>query len=281
MVVCALPAPAASLLGPATPGPSRIRGGAWPAAAVGEPRVKPDAGGGAGPVNTLATPAYPLAPCPPPGRPDVIKDKRKTAFVRNVPFRATEEDIVDFFSQARTRTWALCLVAFHASIWCPSSQPRRTSETSNRSPTSAGGSSGPVLSLHRGPHACELSGGGPMKAPPFEAACFACCPICSAARWWMWCGGPTRRVGDTRTSSLPACCDETEGAIPAYRAAQRSVLLLPVGTDTHTAWLPGQSLHLLPALPSRGQRRPALYSVHSMGSLHTTHHTCISRVRAC
>lgn len=33
------------------------------------------------------------------GRPDVVKDRRRTAFVRNVPFRATEEDIVDFFSQ--------------------------------------------------------------------------------------------------------------------------------------------------------------------------------------
>jgi diadenosine tetraphosphate (Ap4A) HIT family hydrolase len=34
------------------------------------------------------------------GRADVTKDKTKTAFVRNVPFRATEDDILSFFSQA-------------------------------------------------------------------------------------------------------------------------------------------------------------------------------------
>ncbi|KAH7619036.1 hypothetical protein Ndes2526B_g05985 [Nannochloris sp. 'desiccata'] len=34
------------------------------------------------------------------GRADVTKDKAKTAFVRNVPFRATEDDILSFFSQA-------------------------------------------------------------------------------------------------------------------------------------------------------------------------------------
>lgn len=36
------------------------------------------------------------------GRADVQKDKAKTAFVRNVPFRASEEDIIAFFSQAGT-----------------------------------------------------------------------------------------------------------------------------------------------------------------------------------
>ena len=34
------------------------------------------------------------------GRPGVVKDDAKTAFVRNLPFRATEGDIVDFFAQA-------------------------------------------------------------------------------------------------------------------------------------------------------------------------------------
>ncbi|KAL4423189.1 hypothetical protein ABPG77_000322 [Micractinium sp. CCAP 211/92] len=36
------------------------------------------------------------------GRKDIVKDKAKTAFVRNVPFRATEDDIVEFFSQCGT-----------------------------------------------------------------------------------------------------------------------------------------------------------------------------------
>lgn len=36
------------------------------------------------------------------GRQDVVKDKSKTAFVRNVPFRATEDDLVEFFSQCGT-----------------------------------------------------------------------------------------------------------------------------------------------------------------------------------
>ncbi len=34
------------------------------------------------------------------GRADVTKDKTKTVFVRNVPFRATEDDIISFFAQA-------------------------------------------------------------------------------------------------------------------------------------------------------------------------------------
>lgn len=34
------------------------------------------------------------------GRKDVVKDRSKTIFVRNVPFRANEEDLVAFFSQA-------------------------------------------------------------------------------------------------------------------------------------------------------------------------------------
>ncbi|KAL6784615.1 CGL125 [Auxenochlorella protothecoides x Auxenochlorella symbiontica] len=34
------------------------------------------------------------------GRPDIIKDKHKTIFVRNVPFAATEEALVEFFAQA-------------------------------------------------------------------------------------------------------------------------------------------------------------------------------------
>lgn len=44
------------------------------------------------------------APIAPPslGRKDIEKDKSKTAFARNVPFRATEDDIVDFFSQCGT-----------------------------------------------------------------------------------------------------------------------------------------------------------------------------------
>lgn len=36
------------------------------------------------------------------GRADVVKDKSKTAFVRNVPFRATEDDLLAFFSNAGT-----------------------------------------------------------------------------------------------------------------------------------------------------------------------------------
>lgn len=46
-------------------------------------------------------PRAPIA-APSLGRADVVKDKTKTVFVRNVPFRATEEDIVAFFSQAGT-----------------------------------------------------------------------------------------------------------------------------------------------------------------------------------
>lgn len=34
------------------------------------------------------------------GRPDVVKDDRRTVYVRNMPFRATEDDIIAFFSQA-------------------------------------------------------------------------------------------------------------------------------------------------------------------------------------
>ena len=34
------------------------------------------------------------------GRPGVVKDDGKTAFVRNLPFRASEADITDFFAQA-------------------------------------------------------------------------------------------------------------------------------------------------------------------------------------
>lgn len=34
------------------------------------------------------------------GKKDVMKDRSKTIFVRNVPFRATEEDLISFFSQA-------------------------------------------------------------------------------------------------------------------------------------------------------------------------------------
>ncbi|PSC76403.1 Zinc finger CCCH domain-containing 64 [Micractinium conductrix] len=36
------------------------------------------------------------------GRKDIVKDKSKTAFVSNVAFRATEDDIVDYFSQCGT-----------------------------------------------------------------------------------------------------------------------------------------------------------------------------------
>ena len=32
------------------------------------------------------------------GRPGVVKDERKTVYVRNLPFAATEDDIVSFFS---------------------------------------------------------------------------------------------------------------------------------------------------------------------------------------
>ncbi len=34
------------------------------------------------------------------GRPDVVKDERKTVYVKNLPYRATEDDIIAFFSQA-------------------------------------------------------------------------------------------------------------------------------------------------------------------------------------
>lgn len=34
------------------------------------------------------------------GRPDVVKDERKTVYVKNLPFRATEDDIIAFFAQA-------------------------------------------------------------------------------------------------------------------------------------------------------------------------------------
>lgn len=34
------------------------------------------------------------------GRPDVVKDDRKTVYVKNLPYRATEDDIIGFFSQA-------------------------------------------------------------------------------------------------------------------------------------------------------------------------------------
>ena len=36
---------------------------------------------------------------PSPGRPGVVKDDRKSVYVRNLPFRATEEDLDNFFSQ--------------------------------------------------------------------------------------------------------------------------------------------------------------------------------------
>lgn len=44
-------------------------------------------------------PRAPIA-APSLGRSDVQKDRSKTAFVRNVPFRASEDDIVAFFSQS-------------------------------------------------------------------------------------------------------------------------------------------------------------------------------------
>ena len=34
------------------------------------------------------------------GNPDVVRDDSKTLFVRNLPFRASEQDIWDFFAQA-------------------------------------------------------------------------------------------------------------------------------------------------------------------------------------
>lgn len=34
------------------------------------------------------------------GRPDIVRDRRRTIFVRNVPFAATENTLVEFFSQA-------------------------------------------------------------------------------------------------------------------------------------------------------------------------------------
>ncbi|CAL8469438.1 g8979 [Coccomyxa elongata] len=34
------------------------------------------------------------------GRPDVVKDERKTVYVKNLPYRASEDDIIAFFSQA-------------------------------------------------------------------------------------------------------------------------------------------------------------------------------------
>jgi RNA recognition motif-containing protein len=34
------------------------------------------------------------------GNPGVVKDDRKTVFVKNLPFRATEDDILAFFGQA-------------------------------------------------------------------------------------------------------------------------------------------------------------------------------------
>ena len=34
------------------------------------------------------------------GRPGVVKDDARTVFVRNLPFKASEADIVDFFAQA-------------------------------------------------------------------------------------------------------------------------------------------------------------------------------------
>jgi len=46
-------------------------------------------------------PRQPIA-APSLGRADIEKDRSKTAFVRNVPFRATEDDLVAFFSQAGT-----------------------------------------------------------------------------------------------------------------------------------------------------------------------------------
>ncbi len=40
------------------------------------------------------------AAAPSPGRPGVVKDDRKSVYVRNLPFKATEEDLDNFFSQA-------------------------------------------------------------------------------------------------------------------------------------------------------------------------------------
>ena len=34
------------------------------------------------------------------GRPGVVKDERKSVYVKNLPFRASEEDIVALFAQA-------------------------------------------------------------------------------------------------------------------------------------------------------------------------------------
>ena len=39
------------------------------------------------------------AAAPSPGRPGVVKDDRKSVYVRNLPFKATEEDLDGFFSQ--------------------------------------------------------------------------------------------------------------------------------------------------------------------------------------
>ena len=49
----------------------------------------------------LARDQVPIA-APSLGRADIEKDRSRTAFVRNVPFRASEEEIVNFFSQAGT-----------------------------------------------------------------------------------------------------------------------------------------------------------------------------------
>ena len=34
------------------------------------------------------------------GRPDVVKDNTKSVYVKNLPFQATEDDLIAFFSQA-------------------------------------------------------------------------------------------------------------------------------------------------------------------------------------